>query len=263
MAPKKGAKGKGKKGNDDDDAHWYVFLCPLSRTLSLGFCIHLRVAKQHFFKCHREKLAAKLVAPGAAPAEPTAAEQSEGEDEPARPKAKQSFAAMSYEEIDAAAAQDDDEDGEGGLMAMLKKSKAAGKGKKEKKKRVVEEFDYDEEMGVTATEPAVEDSKAPAEVDPDAWMNEEFGEAKSKKDKKGKGKKGGKKVEEDFDEDAMLEEARKGVEAMKMAEAAKKAELAASAALEKEDVEEEKGGVLSKSEKEKIKKEKEKVSFPG
>lgn len=134
---------------------------------------------------------------------------------------------------------------------MSQISKSSKKAKRKPKKADIEE---EEELN---DEPA-EDLAAPrgiVEVGADDWMEEEFGAAKAKKGKKGK--KGGNKKQPVESEDEAIAEVTQAVDEVKIAEP--KPAPAAAAAPKEEAGDEEPTGVLSKKEKERLKKEKEKV----
>jgi translation initiation factor 5B len=145
-------------------------------------------------------------------------------------------------------------------MATLKKnsasnSKKKAKGKKNKPDPISDDDaepaeDKDNEFVATETRGVVE-------VNADDWMEAEFGETKAKKPKKGK--KGGKSQQQrdnEEDEADPVDVISKGVETIEIA-----AVVVEKPVKEEQDLEEEETGskVLSKSEKEKLKKEKEKV----
>lgn len=171
---------------------------------------------------------------------------------------------------------DDDDDGGGGLMAAMKASEKRRKDKKKTRKGKAEPIDEaDGDDGAAPVEEvdidALARSKAPIEMTADQLMEDEWGE--DPKPKKGKkGKKGGKKqATEAYDEDEFLNEQVKSMSVAKDppnedALAAKTEEAVALAAeepkAEDEAAEEDDGApkLLSKKEKERLKKEKEKVS---
>ena len=137
-------------------------------------------------------------------------------------------------------------------MTVLARNAAASKKKKPKggKPKGVES-DVEDEVDEGGNDKGMQ----VAEVDPDAWMEDEFGPTKVK----GKGKKGGKKQqvrkEESDEEDAVLA---KGVEAVTLdAEATTAVEPVAPVGEE----DNEPSGVLTKKQKEQIKKDKEKVAI--
>lgn len=154
-----------------------------------------------------------------------------------------------------------DEDDDDSLMATLKKNSASNNKKKAKGKKNKPTPVSDEDAEPTEqkdSEFAATETRGIVEVNADDWMEAEFGETKAKKSKKG-GKKGGKAQQQrDEEEEEMdpVEVISKAVEKVVIAAVVDDKEEK-----EEEDKEEGETGtkVLSKSEKEKIKKEKEKV----
>ena len=159
-------------------------------------------------------------------------------------------------------------------MATMKASEKRKKDKKKAKKGKSDpvDDDLDGQDGADAAEEldadALAKSKAPIEMTADQLMEEEWGE--DPKPKKGgkKGKKGGKKqAAADYDEDEFLNEQMKGMSVEKektqeAEQAAKQAEPTPEAAAPKDDEAQDDDGapkLLSKKEKERLKKEKEKV----
>ncbi|KAK4705284.1 translation initiation factor 5B, partial [Phenoliferia sp. Uapishka_3] len=191
---------------------------------------------------HWEALAAKLT-PAATP--PPTAPTSESDDDTSAPPPKPvTFASLGYDDIEHQEGDDD----EGGLMAMMAAAKSNKKKDKKKPKQKVESEDEEEEKEKPK---GIEQ----AEVDPDSWMEDEFGPTKPKK-----GKKGGKKVQQkkQVESDDEVEAVAAKVDAVKLEDDSKPVEETPVAA-EDEDEEPKEGGVLSKKEKERIKKEKEKA----
>lgn len=185
----------------------------------------------------------------------TASPAAGGADDVATPSKPQSFASLGYEDLVV-----DEDDDDGGLMAQLNKASKGGKDKKKKKKQAALSDDEEE---VAAAEP-VEDLAAPrgiVEVGADDWMEEEFGKDKPKKGKKGGKKQQKQKVESEDEEDAAVAEVTSKVAEVNIAAAEEKPTPAVAAKDEGEQ--EEPTGVLSKKEKERIKKEKEKVRPPS
>lgn len=115
----------------------------------------------------------------------------------------------------------------------------------------------DEDLAAEAAAPADNfEDKAPVK----ASMDDEWPEEDVKpKGKKGKGKKGGKQQAADLDEDDFLEQAAREAAAAKEAAAPVAAEPAPEADVASEAEEPAGGQLLSKKEKERLKKEKEKV----
>lgn len=180
----------------------------------------------------REALAAQLKPAASAPPTPPAGNSDD--EAPAAPAKPVTFASLGYDDL----AQEGD-DVDDGLMSYLAKSAGSKKKDKKKPKRVEPESDAeDKPAGIEV-----------AEVDPDSWMEDEFGPTKPKK-----GKKGGKKSKR-VDSDDEVDDVASKVEAVALDEPKPVAAAAPVAANPPQET----GGVLSKAEKERIKKEKEKV----
>ncbi|CCO37330.1 Eukaryotic translation initiation factor 5B Short=eIF-5B [Rhizoctonia solani AG-1 IB] len=162
--------------------------------------------------------------------------------------------------LDVADLDIDENEDFGGLMSAIKASSGKKKDKK-KNKKGADPVD-DAEPKAEANEGAAADDtgapKAPVEMTAEDLADEEWGPAKTKKDKGKKGKKKGAAKAEEKDED---EEEPPAVEAT-VAET-KPAPVETPAAADGEDDEggdgEEGGKILTKKEKEKLKKEKEKA----
>lgn len=212
---------------------------------------------------HRDKLASKSSSPAAVAPLATGAAGSDNESEhdaaPVPAAKKGGFSSfVGYEDMVV-----DEDDEEGGLMSAIAKSK---KKDKKKKSKSVAVSDNEEEV-VKEDEPA-QDMAAPrgiVEVGADDWMEEEFGPTK-KKGKAGKKNKGGKKAaaadDDDDDFDKALAAVTGQVADTKIEETSSppptaETEVEAPAAGDEGD---EPKGVMSKKEKERLKKEKEKVS---
>lgn len=216
----------------------------------------------HRYVSDRDKLASKSSSPAAvAPLAAGAAgsdNESVHDDAPVPAAKKGGFSSfVGYEDMVV-----DEDDEEGGLMSAIAKSK---KKDKKKKSKSVAVSDNEEEV-VKGDEPA-QDMAAPrgiVEVGADDWMEEEFGPTK-KKGKAGKKNKGGNKAaaaDDDDDFDKALAAVTGQVADAKIEETSAppptaEPEVEAPAAGDEGD---EPKGVMSKKEKERLKKEKEKVS---
>ncbi|KAF7967593.1 hypothetical protein HWV62_33719 [Athelia sp. TMB] len=178
-------------------------------------------------------------------------------DEESRPKAKSKsnfagFAALQMDEPAEPAAEDEEDFG--GLMSTLKASSTKGKKDKKKPKKTAEPLDDD--IPEDGEAPAAE--KGPVQMTAEELADEEWGPVKEKGKKAKKAK--GKKAKVDDEEEEEKPDAGTSTPAESAAPAA--APAAPSPAPDGEEAEEaEDGGpkVLSKKEKEKLKKDREKA----